>query len=88
MSRLLLASGKIASQSDLRNDDLVKEMIEEARIEGARGAPTKESVIQSLTVEDISKLFEALSEKDLEGLIKKKTSIKKSILRQMREERI
>lgn len=52
MPRLML-NGKLPSKEELLTDDLVIQMIDEAKTEALKTAPTKESVIQSLTIEDI-----------------------------------
>jgi hypothetical protein len=60
MPRLLL-NGTVPSKDDLLKDDLIKQMVDEAKA----GSITKESVIQSLTVIDIPEGIKTELTKDI-----------------------
>jgi len=64
MPRLLL-NGKVPSKDELLTDDLIKQMVDEAKAEGVKSAPTKESVIQSLIVTDIPEGIKTELTKDI-----------------------
>jgi hypothetical protein len=55
MPRLML-DGKIPSKEELLTDDLVKQMVDEAKAEAIKTAPTKETIVQALTTDDLKVL--------------------------------
>lgn len=65
MPRLIFKDGSIPTKEDLLADDLVKQMIDEAKAEVGKNAITKETVIQSLTVADIPEAVSSEIKKDL-----------------------
>ena len=87
----LTLNGKLPSKEELIGDELIAQMIEdakaEAKTEAMKDVPTKESIVQALTVEDIPEsiktemtkdaptkesLVQSLTEADIPDTIKQK----------------
>ena len=64
MARLLL-NGKVPSKDELMGDDLVIQMIADATAEAVKTVPTKENVIQALTVEEVPEPIKQALVKDV-----------------------
>jgi hypothetical protein len=60
MPEILMKDGKLATKADYEASDIVKQMLQEsqekAKADALKDAPTKEKIIQSLTVEDVKEL--------------------------------
>lgn len=52
----LMLDGKIPSKDELLKDELVAQMIDEAKAEGAKTAPTKDIIVQALTPDELKGL--------------------------------
>jgi hypothetical protein len=88
MQRLMLG-GKMPTREELQSDELVAQMLEEAREEGKEQGKAetlkdaKQVIIQALTVEDVDNLPKAIIEKILQT--KKNQD---SLLQKMAQEKV
>jgi hypothetical protein len=68
MSEIMMNNGKLAGKADYEASDVVKQMIDEAKAAGEKGKVglvTKESVIQSLKIEDVPEAIKTELKKDI-----------------------
>lgn len=60
MPEIMMKDGKLATKADYEASDIVKQMLQEAgetaKTEALKDVPTKEKIIQALTVEDVKEL--------------------------------
>jgi membrane-bound ClpP family serine protease len=79
MKRLIFAGGKMPTKEELLEDDLIIQMLQEAEEKGKAEAvkDAKKIILQSLTVEDVEALPQAVVEKILETKKEKQSLLQK-----------